>query len=200
MTVASAAVLFLLVMDPLGNIPFFMSALSPVDPKRRNWVAVRELLLAYGVMVVFLFAGQRLLGLFQISEPALSIAGGVVLFLIALKMVFPTREASMQEELDGEPFFVPLAVPYVAGPSLLASQMLLMSREPDRWVEWLAAITLAWLGTALTILLANRLSTYLGRRGLIALERLTGMILVAVAVQMFLNGIKDYMAVLKGVP
>jgi small neutral amino acid transporter SnatA (MarC family) len=84
-------------------------------------------------------------------------------------------------------------VPYVAGPSLLASQMLLMSREPDRWGEWLAAITLAWLGTALTILLANRLSTYLGRRGLIALERLTGMILVAVAVQMFLNGIKDYM-------
>src|SRR5947209_1223025 len=147
MTIASAALLFFLVMDPLGNIPFFLSALKDVAPARRTFVLLRELLVALSVMVAFLFAGQSLLGLLHISEPALTIAGGVILFLIALRMVFPSPEKSMQEELAGEPFIVPLAIPYVAGPSLLAAELLLMSREPARWPEWLMALTLAWLAS-----------------------------------------------------
>jgi len=196
-TIASAAILFFLVMDPLGNIPFFLAALKPVDPKRHTQILIRELLLAYGVMVVFLFAGQFLLGLLHISEPALTIAGGVILFLIALRMVFPSPERSLHEEVEGEPFLVPLAIPYVAGPSLLAAELLLMSREPQRWGEWLVALSLAWLATAIIVLLGSRLSSYLGPRGLIALERLTGMILVAIAIQMFLAGIERYITQLQ---
>jgi MarC family membrane protein len=191
-SIASAAVLFFLVMDPLGNIPFFLAALKNVEPARQARVLIRELLIAFVVMVVFLFAGQSFLGILHISEPALTISGGVILFLIAVRMVFPSREGSMHEEVGGEPFIVPLAIPYVAGPSLLATELLLMSREPDRWLEWLIALTVAWVATAVIVLLGSRLRAYLGQRGLIAMERLTGMILVAIAVQMFLSGVERY--------
>lgn len=193
MTVGSSIVLLLLVMDPIGNIPFFLSALAKVDPSRQTKVAARELLIAYGVMVVFLFAGKSMMQLLQISESALTIAGGVVLFLIALRMVFPSHDKSMQEDFDGEPFIVPLAIPYVAGPSVLATQLLFMSREPERWPEWWLALTVAWLITAVLVLLAGKLRKYLGQRGLVALERLMGMILVAIAVQMLLSGIDKHL-------
>jgi MarC family membrane protein len=179
-------------MDPVGNIPFFLSTLKEVDPARRTRVILRELVIAYLVMVLFLFLGESLLGLLQISGPALSIAGGVILFLIALRMVFPTPERSMQEELVGEPFVVPLAIPYVAGPSLLATELLLMSQDPGRWPEWLLALTAAWLVSACVVLLGSKLSALLGQRGLIAMERLTGMVLVAIAVQMFLTGVTRF--------
>jgi multiple antibiotic resistance protein len=192
MTVISAALLLFLVMDPLGNIPFFLSALQAVDPGRHTRVVVRELLIAYAVMVVFLFAGQQLLRVMHISEPALTIAGGVILFLIAMRMVFPSHERPLHEEVEGEPFVVPLAIPYVAGPSVLAAESLLMSREPERWGEWLAALTLAWLAVAAILMAGSRLRTVLGRRGLIALERLMGLVLVALAVQMFLSGIETF--------
>jgi MarC family membrane protein len=191
-TTVSAAVLFFLVMDPLGNIPFFLAALKPVEEARRTRVLLRELLIAYGVMVVFLFAGQSFLAVLHISEPALTLAGGVILFLIAVRMVFPSHDQSMQETLAGEPFIVPLAIPYVAGPSLLAAELLLMSREPQSWPMWLVALSLAWLATAVIVLMGSRLSAYLGERTLIALERLTGMILVAIAVQMFLTGVEAF--------
>src|SRR6516164_4904707 len=148
MTIASAAFLLFLVMDPLGNIPFFLPALATCDPKRRNWVVVRELLIAFAVMTAFLFAGATVLRLLNVTEPALTIAGGVVLFLIAIRMVFPSPERSMEEKIDGEPFIVPLAIPYVAGPFTLATVVLLMSHEPGRWPEWLLALTIAWVVSA----------------------------------------------------
>ncbi len=188
----AAAVLLFLVMDPLGNIPFYLAALKHVDPARQNRVIRRELLIAYFVMVVFLFGGQFVLAAMQISEPALSIAGGLILFLIAIKMVFPTPAQSLHEEVDGEPFIVPLAIPYVAGPSVLAVELLLMSREPDRWGEWLGAVTIAWFGVAVIVSLGTQLRTVLGQKGLTALERLMGMVLVAIAVQMFLTGIERF--------
>jgi len=192
MTVASAIVLLFLVIDPFGNVPFFVSALKDVDPERRKAVIVRELLIAYFVMVVFLFAGAPFLQILGISGPALTIAGGVILFLIALKMVFPVRGRSLQEELQGEPFIVPLAIPYIAGPSVLAVEMLLMSDEPGRWPVWLIAITVAWAGTALVVLFGSQVAERLGPRGLVAIERLMGMILVAIAIQMFLTGADLY--------
>ena len=120
----------------------------------------------------------------------MTIAGGVVLFLIALRMVFPSPGGSLHEKVEGEPFIVPLAIPYVAGPSTLATEVLLMSREPERWAAWLLALTMAWLATAVILLLGSQLSRFLGQRGLIAMERLMGMVLVAVAMQQFLNGVE----------
>jgi len=190
MTLISAALLLFLVMDPLGNVPFFVSALKSVDPARRRLVVVRELLIALVVLVIFLFVGQYLLGLLHISEPALTIAGGVILLLIALRMIFPTHEKSLQETVEGEPFIVPLAIPYVAGPSALATELLLMSREPERWPSWLAALLLAWAATAIIIFFASGLGRVLGHKGLIAMERLMGMVLITVSIEMLLDGIR----------
>ncbi|MCL4812588.1 MAG: NAAT family transporter [Vicinamibacteraceae bacterium] len=190
MTTASAAILLFLVMDPLGNLPLFLSALQSVPSARQLRVVARELVIAYVLLAAFLFTGPFLLGFLHISQQALTIAGGIVLFLIALRMVFPSTERPLNETLDGEPFIVPLAIPYVAGPSTLATVLLLMSREPGRWPEWLVALTVAWAAGAVILLLGSRLSRLLGPRGLIAMERLMGMVLVAVAVEMFLQGLR----------
>ena len=192
MTLASAVVLLFLVIDPFGNVPFFVAALNQVDPARRRRVIIRELLIAYAVMVAFLFLGQPFLKILGISGPALTIAGGVILFLIALRMVFPIRGRTAQEDIDGEPFIVPLAIPYVAGPSVLAVELLLMSEEPTQWPLWLLAITVAWLATSIVVLFGSQVAERLGSRGLIAIERLMGMILVAIAIQMFLTGADMY--------
>ena len=190
MTLVSAALLLFLVMDPLGNVPFFIAALRKVDPARQTFVIGRELVIALAVLVVFLFLGHYILQLLHISEPALTLAGGVILFLIALRMVFPSSDKGQHEEVEEEPFIVPLAIPYVAGPSALATELLLMSRAPERWPEWLLALFLAWSASSVIILASTKLSQFLGRRGLVAIERLMGMVLVTVAVQMMLNGIR----------
>jgi len=192
MTLISAFALLFLVIDPFGNVAFFVAALQRVAPERHRRVVVRELLFALAVMVGFLFLGRPLLAGLGISEPALTIAGGVILFLIALRMVFPPAGRGAEEVIDGEPFLVPLAIPYVAGPSVLAAEILLMSREPERWRTWLAAVVLAWLATSAIVLAGSAVARKLGKRGLIAAERLMGMVLVAVAVQMLLSGIDVY--------
>ena len=192
MSLASAALTLFLVIDPLGNIPFFLAALQQVPRERHQRVVVRELLIALGIMVAFLFAGGPLLSLLAISESALTLAGGIILFLIAIRMVFPPVSGSVHEELKGEPFIVPLAIPYVAGPSVLATEMLFMKGAPGRWMEWLAALVIAWAATAVILLAGNRLRAVLGPRAMIAIERLMGMILVAVSVQMFLSGVERY--------
>jgi multiple antibiotic resistance protein len=192
MTVFSAALLLFLVMDPFGNVPLFITALKQVDRKRHMGIIVRELLIALAVLVLFLFAGRHILQILQISEPALTVAGGTVLFLIAVKMVFPVRGKGTEEEVCGEPFIVPLAIPYLAGPSALASVLLIMSREPGRWMEWLAALLLAWFLSGLIISLSGPLARILGEKVLIAIERLMGMVLVAISIQMLMTGIKGF--------
>ena len=194
MTVASAALLLFLVLDPFGNVPFFLAALQRVPPARRTRVVARELLIALSALLAFLFLGQYLLALLGISEPALTVAGGIILFLIALKMVFPTLAPRVQEDVEDEPFVVPLAIPYVAGPSAFASVLFIMSGEPERWPEWLGAVGLAWGGTSVILLVASRLSGVLGPRGLVALERLMGLVLVTIAVQMTMSGIRAFWA------
>lgn len=194
MTLASATVLLFFVMDPLGNVPLFLSALKHVDPARQKWVIVRELLIALAVLVVFLFTGRILLGVLHVSSPALTTAGGVILLLIALRMIFPTAEKSLREEVKEEPFIVPLAIPYTAGPSALATELLLMSQEPDRWPVWLAAVLIAWLATAVILYFASGLRRFLGERGLVAVERLMGMLLITVAIEMLMSGIAEFLA------
>jgi MarC family membrane protein len=204
MTIFSAAMLLFIVMDPFGNIPLFMTAMSHVKPERYKRVIVRELLIALGVLVAFLFLGRYLLRLLQISETALTAAGGTVLLLIAIKMIFPRSGGLSEDTPDGEPFIVPLAIPYVAGPSAMASVLLIMTREPARWPEWLGAVVLAWLEWLGAVVLAwlvsgaiicasGPLVRMLGKKALTAIERLMGMVLVAVAIQMLMSGVAQFM-------
>lgn len=192
MTLISAALLLFFVMDALGNVPLFFSALKHVEPSRQRRIVLRELIIALAIMVGFLFLGQPLLSALQISDAALSVAGGVILILIALRMIFPNRTNSLEEEVEGEPFVVPLAIPYVAGPSVLATELLLMSREPQRWPEWLLAVFIAWLASGIILYFASRLRRHLGHNGLVAVERLMGMVLITVAVQMLMTGIDKF--------
>jgi len=196
MTLLSAALLLFLVMDPLGNIPMYLAALKNVPEERRTRVIMRELLIALTIMVIFLFAGQHFLSALRISEPALTTTGGVVLFLIAIKMIFPAPIANAGVANEDEPFIVPLAIPYLAGPSTLATLILIMNGEPDRWVEWLGALLVAWFVCGVILLSATPLAKILRNRGLIAIERLMGMILVALSIQMLMNGIAQFIETL----
>jgi len=186
------AITLLLIMDPLGNIPPFMSALKKVDAERRRKVLWREILIAYVVLLTFLFAGRYILRLLSLQEETISIAGGIVLFLIALRMVFP-REEQGRDTLHGEPFIVPLAIPLIAGPSTLAMLLLLQQSSPNSTVQLFLALTLAWSVTAVILLSSTILFRLLKERGLIAIERLMGMVLVMLAVQMFINGVARFM-------
>jgi multiple antibiotic resistance protein len=192
MTVYSAALLLFLVIDPLANIPFFLAALKKIEPRRHKKIILRELLIALAIMVGFLFIGRYLLQLLGISDPSLSIAGGIILFLIAVRMIFPPPRG-LYEEIEDEPFIFPLAIPFLAGPSALATILLLSSREPERWLDWLLAILIAW-SVAAAILYGgiDRLAAWMGPKGLTAMERLMGMLLTLIAVQMFMSGIQMF--------
>jgi multiple antibiotic resistance protein len=192
MEIIATAMLLFLIIDPIGNIPVFLAILRGLEPNRRRWVILRELLFALAVMTLFLYAGQFLLGLLNLDQEALSIAGGVMLFLIALRMIFPRTYGAVAEE--GEPFFVPLAVPLIAGPSVIAVLLLLVSREPERILEWSLALFLAWGASAVMLLTSASFYRFFTEQGLRALERLMGMVLVLISVQMFLEGVKEFVA------
>jgi len=193
MTILSAAILLFLVMDPVGNIPLFITLLGDLPPRRARVVVVREMLIALAVLVLFLFGGPFVLDLLQISEPALSIAGGIILFLIALKMIFGGAREIFREAPNGEPFVVPLAVPMIAGPSAAATVLLLVARDPSRWLHWLAALVGAWLASGVILLATVSFARIPGQRALTAIERLMGMLLTTVAVQMFLSGLREFL-------
>ena len=193
MTTVSAAILLFMILDPLGNIPVFLSQLRTVAPKRRVWVVARELLIALLVLFVFLFFGRDLLGLMHLRQESISIAGGIILFLIGLKMIFPGGEPMFGDTPDGEPFIVPLAIPCVAGPSGIAAVMLMSSTLAGGWRSLSIALLLAWGATAIILFSATALYRWLGPRVLIAVERLMGMLLVALSVQMLLDGIAAYL-------
>lgn len=192
MTLYSATITLLLVMDPLGNIPLFLSVLNNVDPRRRQWIILRESLIAFGILLLFLLFGQYILEGMHISPPALAIAGGIILFLIAIRMIFPHSDED-KSRLTGEPFIVPLAVPLIAGPSTMAMVMLLGNQAPyDMW-RWVIALSTAWFFSTAILVFADYLRKVLGERGLIAIERLMGMILTTMAVQMFLTGFEQFL-------
>jgi len=192
MTILSAAVLLFLVMDPIGNIPLFISVLDKVDDSKRRWIIVREHLVAFVIIVLILFSGSFLMDLLQIQDSALSIAGGIILFLIALRMIFAQPSGIFGEGPRCEPLIFPLAVPFIAGPSTLTTVLLLATRDPARRPEWIIAVTAAWGASLLILLPAVALSRFLGNRVLTAFERLMGMILTVIAVQMFLTGVQEW--------
>jgi len=194
MTTLSAALLLFLILDPLGNIPIVLSLLKPLTPKRRRIVLVRELLIALAVLMGFLWGGIHVLEAMHLRQESVSIAGGIVLFLIGIKMIFP-GPGGMFGESETEPFIVPMAIPMISGPSAMASVMLLGSQEPDRMGDWSLALAIAWGATAVILFSATYLYKALGQAFLVAIERLMGMLLVAISVQMLMDGVAAWLKV-----
>jgi multiple antibiotic resistance protein len=189
--IAAAAATLFFVMDPLGNIAIFNGVLSRFPPQRRAQITARELVIALAIMLVLLFAGTAILNFLGLTQPSLNIAGGVLLFIIALRMIFPGAAGEVATEKD-EPFIVPLAMPMVAGPSTIAILLLLSSTEPERIWEWCTALVIAWAVTTAILTASPFLLRVLGDRGLRALERLMGMLLVLLATQLLLNGVREF--------
>lgn len=198
MSTVSAGILLFLIMDPLGNIPVFLGLLKGVAPERRRRVLLRELLIALVVLFAFLLGGQYILKLLQLKQESVSIAGGIILFLIGVKMVFPPKEGIFGHAEGGEPFIVPMAIPGVAGPSAMAALLLLTNTQPGKLPQWALALFAAWFATALILWSATYLYRLLGESVLTALERLMGMILIALSVQMLLDGIAKYLRMVPG--
>jgi multiple antibiotic resistance protein len=193
MKLFSIVLTLILIMDPLGNVPLFLSVLKNVAPERRRRVLVREIFFAYVALLTFLFLGKYLLRLLHLQQETISIAGGIVLFLIALRMIFPPEGGLLGETLEGEPFVVPLAIPLIAGPSTLAALLLFQQSGLSSTFELSLGVTIAWGLTAIILLSSTSLYRLLRQRGLIAIERLMGMLLVMIAVQMFMNGIARFL-------
>lgn len=176
-----------ILMDPIGNIPIFISVLKDVDHKKQKLIILRELLIALAIIIAFYFVGDFLLSALGVTQDSVMISGGLILFLIAIKMIFPVEEVEEKQKKEKEPFIVPLAVPLVAGPAILAAVMI-YSKQVSTFTT-ISAIIIAWIGSALILLPSLFIRKLLGPRGIIACERLMGLILTLISVQMFLHGI-----------
>ncbi len=192
----SAVITLTIVMDPLGNIPLFMSVLKNVKEERRQKVIIRELFFALAIMLFFFLFGKWIVIFFSIDIISISIAGGVVLFLIALSMIFPSKESPLIDTKD-EPFIVPLAIPLIAGPSVLSMILIYNLKDPGNFLTWLAIIIIAWLLNVLILVFSTPLSQFLGYKGMQAAEKLMGMILITLSVKMMLGGISNFINSLK---
>lgn len=189
--IISSAVILFFVLDSLGVVPILLTLLQDIEPQRRWKIIIRELLIALAILLIFLFFGKNLLSILQLESESVSIAGGIILFIIGIKMVFPSRHGSMGPNLEGEPLVVPLAIPLIAGPSALATLILFVNSDPNAMLDWLVVLLIAWGLTAIVLLSAPILYKILRKRGLAAVERLMGMILIMISVQMLVNGIKS---------
>ncbi|MCW5196359.1 YhgN family NAAT transporter [Buchnera aphidicola (Pemphigus obesinymphae)] len=191
--IISATILLILIMDPLGNLPIFMSVLKNIKPDRRKIVLIREMIISLLIMLLFLFAGEKILSALNLRTETVSISGGIILFLIAIKMIFPSEE-NINNVIDSqeEPFLVPLAVPLIAGPSLLATLMLLSHQYPNKILYLSGALIIAWSTTVIILLLSELFLRLFSKKGVNALERLMGLILIMLSTQMFLDGIQSW--------
>ncbi len=193
MDILSAATMLFLIMDPLGNLPIVLSILKHLDPKRRRKVLIRELFFALGILMLFLFAGKSIMSFLHVQAETLSISGGIILFIIAIKMIFPSAGSITGLAAGEEPFIVPMAIPMIAGPSVLAALLLLSSQHPDKLMELSGAVLLAWGTTFIILMFYSFFHRILGERGLKAVERLMGLLLIMISTQMFLDGVKSYL-------
>ncbi len=189
----SALILLLLVLDPLGSLPIFIPIMRSVPKERRTRVAMREVGIAFCVLFAFMFVGESFLSVMHLSERSLEVAGGVILMIIAIRMIFgSSAESAYGLEPGKEPLIFPLAVPLLAGPSAMATVLLLASRQPDRIYEWIGALSTAMLISGLTLVMADRIRKLLGDSVVSAIEKLMGLVLTAIAVEMVLAGLKRY--------
>ena len=190
MTITSAIFLLFLIMDPFANVPIFLGLLKSVPVQRRRTIIIRELLIALLILLIFMFSGKYILQLLQISESSLGVAGGVVLFLISLKMIFSGSEDIFANTPEGEPLVVPLAVPLIAGPSAIAAVILIMANDPNRWMDWSIALLVAWSLVGIILIFSEKFSQHISHKAFAAIERLMGILLTIIAVDMILDGIK----------
>ncbi|MGB0753829.1 MAG: MarC family protein [Candidatus Pseudothioglobus sp.] len=191
MTVLAAIFLLIIIMDPIGNVPVFLSILKNIPLERRKKIIIRELIIAFAILLFFMFIGRYLLQLLQIEQSSLGIAGGIILFIIAIRMIFPGTKPMFTHNEEAEPLVVPLAIPMLAGPSAIAAVILLMAQEPGRWIEWIFVVFVASLISGIILISSEALGSKLGNRALIAIERLMGIFLIMVSVDFILDGIKQ---------
>jgi len=188
----SAFVLLLLVLDPLGSLPIFIPIMRSVPRERRQRVALREVGIAFCVLLAFMFLGESFLGVMHLSERSLEVAGGVILLMVAIRMIF-SHEGGVYGTPEGkEPLIFPLAVPLLAGPSAMATVLLLASRQPTQMLTWVGALACAMLVSGAVLMLCDRIRRWLGDSVVSALEKLMGLVLTAIAVEMVLAGLKRY--------
>lgn len=190
----SATILLVLVIDPFGNVPLVVATLRGIAQERWARIVARECIAAYAILLAFMLGGTTFLRWLHLSETSLSIAGGVILFIVALRMVFPRPEGIFGESPGVEPFLVPIAVPLIAGPSALATVMLMASRDPANLDVWMFALSIAMATTTGVLLSAHKLQKWLGERAIVAMERLMGLVLTALAVEMLLDGVRTFVA------
>jgi multiple antibiotic resistance protein len=186
----SIALLLFIVLDPFGNLVTLNTLLRATPPERRRRIIVRESLIALGILQLFVFAGGSILRALGLAAYTLGISGGIVLFMIALGMVFPGRRV-MDDEGMADPLVVPIAMPLIAGPGAISVVIVLAQTNPVSHVA--AAVAVAWLPTAIVLAVSTWVFNFLGPRGAVALERLMGILLVMLSVQMVLDGVGAYM-------
>ena len=191
MTILAAILLLIIIMDPIGNVPVFLSILKNIPIERRRIIIIRELLIAFIILLFFMFVGRYVLQMLEIEQSSLGVTGGIILFIIAIRMIFPGTKPMFSHNETAEPLIVPLAVPMLAGPSAIAAVILFMAKEPNRWVEWTFVVFIACLISGVILVSSETLGRKLGNRALIAIERLMGIILVMVSVDFILDGIKQ---------
>ena len=185
--------LMLLMADPVGNIPLTLACLKTVPNQRRLWVLARECVIAGGILILAMFFGRQFTQMLGLSDAALSIGGAVIVMLMAIRMVFPSKEGIFGETPGGEPMIVPLAVPAIAGPSTIATIIMLAAAQPGRLLEWGAVIVVTMVVCFAVLGSAEWLQRRLGDKVTMAIERLTGLILAMMATQMFLGGLDSYL-------
>jgi multiple antibiotic resistance protein len=190
-SILSAAAMLFFLIDPLGNIPAMLAIMKDIEPRRQRIIIARELIIALGILIIFLYAGKPVLNFLQLGEEAVTISGGIILLIIGIRLIFPQDSGVMGEQPDGEPFLVPIAIPMIAGPSVMAMLILMTQSQPGRTLHWLIALLIAWALSAIILIAAPFLLRLLKQRGLAAMERLMGMILLMMAVQMLINGFKE---------
>jgi MarC family membrane protein len=188
----SAFILLLLVLDPFGSLPIFIPVMRSVPAARRRWVALREVLIAFAVLCLFMFFGEGFLRVMHLSERSLEVAGGVILLMVAIRMIFSQVGGVYGVPEGKEPLIFPLAVPLLAGPSAMATVLLLASRQPDRVAEWVGALACAMAVSGLVLVGCAQIRRWLGDSVVSAFEKLMGLVLTAVAVEMILAGLKRY--------
>lgn len=191
MTVLSAILLLIIIMDPIGNVPVFLSILKNIPANRRRIIIIRELLIALSILLFFMFIGRYILQMLEIEQSSLGIAGGIILFIIAIRMIFPGTKPMFSHNEATEPLIVPLAIPMLAGPSAIAAVILFMAQEPNRWLEWTLVVVVACFIAGVILISSEVLGRKLGNRALIAIERLMGILLIMVSVDFILDGIKQ---------
>jgi len=198
-TFLSATILLIVITDPLGNIPLFISNMRKVKSERRFRVIVRECAIAFLVLLFFMLFGRRILTTLRLSEETLKIAGGIILFLIALNMIFPGTGVEVGKDgMADEPFIVPIAIPLVSGPSAMVTSMLIAGSDPNRMLEWIAALAITIAVTFVVFLASNKIREALGAQVISAIEKLMGLVLTAMSIEMLLSGVAAYIRQFKG--